>query len=456
MPRMRRTPYTYHTHPETGARCPASTPGAVQHRGRSKYYVGIYKDERGVEVSVKLTDDKATSRRMLAELQRQADLARAGLGDPFREHRRRPLVEHVADFVADVAARGGGPSHVRKLRSHLNAVLAQMRATLIEHLSASGVTAAIAALRVAGDTKPDIPEQTNFRPAELVAVLGIHRDTLSRVARRVGAVGRGLSKKRRYTRDDALRIRDALPGFGVTTSNLYLASCKQFTRWLVRDRRCATDPLLHLRKQNSAVDVRKRRRALTTAEFEAFVSAAAAGKPFRGITGPARLVLYVLAANTGLRAHELATLTPQSFDWAAPSVSVEAVISKRRRRDVQVLRPDVADMVRQYIGNRPGRLWPGAWWEKGAEMVQEDLRAAGIPYVVDGRAFDFHALRYIFASTLAAAGVHPRVAQELLRHSDTKLTMNVYTDARLLDVRGALDSLPPLPGAKKKGKKRPG
>ena len=32
-----------------------------------------------------------------------------------------------------------------------------------------------------------------------------------------------------------------------------------------------------------------------------------------------------------------------------------------------------------------------------------------------------------------------------MRHADIKLTMGVYTDPRLLDVRGALDALPLLP-----------
>ena len=32
-----------------------------------------------------------------------------------------------------------------------------------------------------------------------------------------------------------------------------------------------------------------------------------------------------------------------------------------------------------------------------------------------------------------------------MRHSDIGLTMNVYTDPRLLDVAGAMDSLPELP-----------
>ena len=32
-----------------------------------------------------------------------------------------------------------------------------------------------------------------------------------------------------------------------------------------------------------------------------------------------------------------------------------------------------------------------------------------------------------------------------MRHSDIKLTMNVYADPRLLDVAGAFDALPSLP-----------
>ena len=41
-------------------------------------------------------------------------------------------------------------------------------------------------------------------------------------------------------------------------------------------------------------------------------------------------------------------------------------------------------------------------------------------------------------------GVAPRTAQAAMRHSSIDLTMNVYTDPRVLDVAGALDSLPAL------------
>jgi hypothetical protein len=48
---------------------------------------------------------------------------------------------------------------------------------------------------------------------------------------------------------------------------------------------------------------------------------------------------------------------------------------------------------------------------------------------------------------LSTSGVAPRVARAAMRHSDLRLTMNVYTVPRLLDVHGALNSLPSLNGS---------
>jgi hypothetical protein len=62
----------------------------------------------------------------------------------------------------------------------------------------------------------------------------------------------------------------------------------------------------------------------------------------------------------------------------------------------------------------------------------------------NGRLFAFHALRHQFISNLAAAGVHPKEAQILARHSTITLTMDGYTHIGLADVAGALDKLPPL------------
>ena len=74
------------------------------------------------------------------------------------------------------------------------------------------------------------------------------------------------------------------------------------------------------------------------------------------------------------------------------------------------------------------------------------MKAAGIPKRDDrGRVIDVHALRHSFGTHLSAAGVFPRTAQAAMRHSKLDLTMNVYTDPRLLDVAGAVELLPDLP-----------
>ena len=61
-----------------------------------------------------------------------------------------------------------------------------------------------------------------------------------------------------------------------------------------------------------------------------------------------------------------------------------------------------------------------------------------------GRTIDVHALRHTFGTLLSKGGVAPRTAQAAMRHSSIDLTMNTYTDPKLLDVQGALDSLPSL------------
>jgi hypothetical protein len=76
-----------------------------------------------------------------------------------------------------------------------------------------------------------------------------------------------------------------------------------------------------------------------------------------------------------------------------------------------------------------------------------DVRTvAGIPKRDDrGRTVDVHALRHTFGTHRCKGGVAPRTAQAAMRHSTIDLTMNVYTDPRLLDVAEAMEALPSLP-----------
>ncbi|MBU4273250.1 MAG: tyrosine-type recombinase/integrase, partial [Planctomycetes bacterium] len=73
-------------------------------------------------------------------------------------------------------------------------------------------------------------------------------------------------------------------------------------------------------------------------------------------------------------------------------------------------------------------------------ILDRDLRLAGIPKVDErGRTVDVHSLRHTFGTLLSVAGVAPRTAQAAMRHSSIDLTMNVYTDPKLLDVAGAME-----------------
>src|SRR5260370_41400972 len=61
------------------------------------------------------------------------------------------------------------------------------------------------------------------------------------------------------------------------------------------------------------------------------------------------------------------------------------------------------------------------------------------------RVLDFHALRHQFISNLGAAGVHPKFAQTLARHSTITLTLDRYTNVGLYDQSASVNRLPAIP-----------
>ena len=58
---------------------------------------------------------------------------------------------------------------------------------------------------------------------------------------------------------------------------------------------------------------------------------------------------------------------------------------------------------------------------------------------------DFHGLRHTFITNLGRAGVDPKTAQILARHSDVQLTMNVYTHVSRTAEVAAINALPSVP-----------
>ena len=236
-------------------------------------------------------------------------------------------------------------------------------------------------------------------------------------------------------------------GLSVQTSNFYLQAIKQFCRWMVLDGRATESPMVYLQGGNVKTDRRHDRRDLDPQQARhLFEVTYRAPRRFK-MTGPERVMLYVVTAETGFRVKELRSLTPAAFDLDGdpPTVTVRAGYSKRRREDVQPIRLELAADLQCFMAEMPRTKPVFNMPEKMAKMLRADLKDAGIPYEDDaGRVFDFHALRHTFISNLKRAGVHPKDAQMLARHSTIELTMNTYTHTVRSDLAAALEKLPDL------------
>jgi integrase len=440
-----------------GKRCKKGDPGAKKRRERSDKWYALYQDAAGDWKRKPLAADKSAAQAMLNELVNKAERERGGRIDVFEPHYQTPLAEHLADYEEALRAKGDGADHVVLSVARIRAVIDGCGFVRLSDLSASAVAAFLADARQTGLTVIDCKGR-----------------------RKVDATG--VPKRR---------------AISIATSNHYLTAVKGFCRWLVKDRRMPDNPIAHLSALNAKTDVRHERRPLSNEEFTAFIEAARAGKPFRRLSGESRAMLYLVAANTGLRASELASLTAASFDLTGdpPTVTVEAAYSKHRRRDVLPLRADLADRLCPFLSpfdsdaagvahnersaqgdpeaestgkRKPKRLiWAGTWVEKPAKMLRRDLRAARAKWLADapndaerkgrerssilryrdeaGRVFDFHALRHQFITNLARGRVHVKEAQQLARHSTITLTMDCYTHLGIVDLTSALDVLPALP-----------
>jgi site-specific recombinase XerD len=356
-----------------------------------KWY-GQYTDLDGRTRRVPLSENKTAAQQMLNALVRKAELGKVGITDPFEEHRKRPLAEHLADFRRFQDTKGGNPQHVAQVMAQCQAVLDGTRASFVADLDAG-------------------------RVADWLA--------------------------------DARRQR----GMSINTSNHYLLSVRGFCRWMVKDRRIAENPLAHLSEQNSATDVRHARRALAVEELQRILDAALASTAgFRGLTGRDRHFLYLTAMSTGFRVSELASMTPEDFTVTdgTCTATVAAAYTKNRQPATQPLPMEVADALAGYLAEKQAGapVWPGAWTKEAARMLRGDLEAAGIPYTTEGpngpEYADFHALRHSYITNVVTSGVNVKLAQTLARHSTVTLTIGRYTHVHLHDRAAAVENLPRL------------
>ena len=174
-------------------------------------------------------------------------------------------------------------------------------------------------------------------------------------------------------------------GMSTERSNHYVRAIKGFTKWM-EPKRVARDPLKELKTQDAARDRRLVRRALPVGDFVRLIEAARDSRAsLCGLTGSERAMLYLVAAYTGLRASELASLTPDSFNLTEMSISLGADSTKNGKNAELPLHHGLIEQLKSWMDGRPeGRpLWPGKWAvnRHAASMLRADLEAAGIPYV---------------------------------------------------------------------------
>ncbi len=305
-------------------------------RTTSKKWWGKYRDATGMIRRVSLATDKGVAQMMLNEKVRQVEREKAGLVDPTDEQRKRPLSQHLTEFKRYLQNKGVTPKQVHTAINQIQSIVGRNKWKLIGDISASGTLEVVGELRRSGKS--------------------------------------------------------------AQTSNHYLKSIKQFTRWLVRDRRAPADPLAHLSKLNVSTDRRHDRRALTIEEFGRLIAAAESGPSIEAIPGPDRAMMYVLAGWTGFRKGEVGSLTHRSFrlDDDPPTATVAACYSKRKRQDTQVLHSEVVRRLKEWLAKKPdlrpddllfpvsGRV-PGGTERKTHKMMRLDLEAARTAWLEEAK-----------------------------------------------------------------------
>lgn len=230
------------------------------------------------------------------------------------------------------------------------------------------------------------------------------------------------------------------------TSAHWKASMKAWTHWMEVEGRIDRDPLRRKRaKPLGDMPTTFKRRNCPETEFNHIVRTAEASEKVKyGRSGPERAALYITTNQTGLRASELASLTPRSFDLEQGTLLADCSISKRRRYDTIHLSDSLYEYLAEFLADRPEELpvWPGCWWANAGRLLRVDLADAGIPYENARGRLDFHALgRHSFCTNVGHMQVSPIVMQRVCRFS-TPALLDRYVHVDDAEKRAVIDSLP--------------
>jgi len=209
----------------------------------------------------------------------------------------------------------------------------------------------------------------------------------------------------------------------------YISALKSFFSWGVERRRWEENPTVYVKVPRATDSVE--RRALSEDEIQ---------RLFEACPNEERRLLYQTALYTGLRLSELRNLTWDMVDFNDGSIVLPATKTKSRKRQKVWLRSELVALLREHKAHTNGRSSIFCIPSHFERYFNEDLRLAGIQQKDSEERFD--SLRHTFATLLSRYGVPVKVGQELMRHSDARLTLNIYTHGRDEEKREALLQLP--------------
>jgi integrase len=157
--------------------------------------------------------------------------------------------------------------------------------------------------------------------------------------------------------------------------------------------------------------------------------------------------MVMLAGSTGLRRSELVALTWRDIDLELMQVYVRRSCVRNHFGDTKTeasrkpvpLHPSVVECLGVWRKESPypgvdDFILPSVRLE-GKQPLSPDtllkkiIRPAVIRAGIKGKAIGWHSLRHSLATNLRAAGVDLKTAQELLRHANSRITLDVYTRA---------------------------
>ena len=259
-------------------------------RKRGKVWYYRFVDADGVKRTVKGCSDKRATEELARDAESQAAKIRAGLIDPKdlarRDHQARPLSEHLTAWAESLAAKGGTPKHIELSTARAHRVVALVKGARLADIEA--------------------PRKTKR------ADLARYESTLAKWVESARLSDLTAERFRRPWRPCERKADRWRP------CNHHRTAIRSFSKWCHDTHRTRDNALRGVKGFNVKEDRRHDRRTLSLDELRRLIQAAESGPEVMGMIGPARALCYRLAASTGLRYSEIASIRAASSRLEGP------------------------------------------------------------------------------------------------------------------------------------------